>query len=514
MINSLQKVPSQPAGRHRLQVSAAMVAVLFTGRANAVGVYYADPGWAYAYDGDEAYYNDPDGPNSDYIGGDATNWPGGRGGTAALEFPGFVDPQCNSATTVCAVDNDNATWIHNGSQWDGTAPGDALGGNPGDPVPIPPAAPGGVATYTIDGTSFLRLQDPGNPQSWGWADKNAQANLNSARQEGNNRRIQFSHPIERDADYSGNAAVIDNGITISLRARLATAAAGPLDDYYDEDGPASGPPLPWPTDGKGYTVSGNGRGMFMITQSGANGPGQLAFSLFDANTIADERLLSPTVTKTGLVFNNRANALSVNTNDATADTLNIVEIPNDELTEWHEFWITVQALPTPIDNNTHEVNIFHNGSLVPQTFQTVLGRENEFGAGPHLGIGLSSESRWGAYDVDYFAYKQGVIVPQLAAPRLAGDYNGDGSVDAADYTTWRDQLGSDVALLNETATLGSVTIEDYDVWKGNFGTSGAGGSAVAAPVPEPSSILLLLCAPAFVFCSRPTGGNRWGPFSV
>ena len=470
---------------------AVILSTLAAVKTMAAGLY-ANPGWAYAYNGDQAYYNDPDGPNPDYINGNAANLPGGRSGTAALEFPGFVNSNCNPSTTICAIDDDNATWVHNGSQWDGSAPGDPLGGTPGDPVPIPPAAPGGVATYTEAGATFLRLQDAGSPQSWGWADKNAQANINTARQEGNNRRIQFAHKIERDAAYSGNAAVIDNGITISFRARIATAATGPLDLIYSEDGPASGPPAPWPVEGKGYPISGNGRGMFMITQTGPAGPGQLAFSLLDANTLAVE---SQSISKTGLVFNNRASSAlggSVNTNDSTPATLNIVEVPNEELAAWQEFWITVRALTVPVENNTHEVNVYHNGSLAPQTFQTILGKENEFGVGPHLGIGLSSESRWGAFDVDYFAYKEGVIAPQLVAPLLAGDYNGDGSVDAADYTTWRDQLGAGIGLPNETATLGSVTIEDYEVWKSNFGASGEGGSAVTAAVPEPSSILLVL----------------------
>jgi hypothetical protein len=80
----------------------------------------------------------------------------------------------------------------------------------------------------------------------------------------------------------------------------------------------------------------------------------------------------------------------------------------------------------------------------------------------------------------------------------AGDYNGDGAVDAADYTTWRNKLGENVALPNETVTLGSVTSEDYDQWRENFGAvslpgSGASTSSmVYAAVPEPRSSLLML----------------------
>jgi hypothetical protein len=56
---------------------------------------------------------------------------------------------------------------------------------------------------------------------------------------------------------------------------------------------------------------------------------------------------------------------------------------------------------------------------------------------------------------------------------LAGDYNNDQVVNLADYTVWRDALGSLIALPNEDplATPGEVTMEDYQVWKANFGQS-------------------------------------------
>lgn len=59
-------------------------------------------------------------------------------------------------------------------------------------------------------------------------------------------------------------------------------------------------------------------------------------------------------------------------------------------------------------------------------------------------------------------------------PGLAGDFNADGKVDAADYTVWRDMLGD---------------FESYQLWRNNFGTNNAPSSA---GVPEPHSLLLLL----------------------
>ena len=77
---------------------------------------------------------------------------------------------------------------------------------------------------------------------------------------------------------------------------------------------------------------------------------------------------------------------------------------------------------------------------------------------------------------------------------VPGDYNGDDIVDAADYTVWRDNLGSAVTLPNDT-TPGMVTSEDYGVWKTNFGMMAAGagaGAASSAAVPEPGTGVLIL----------------------
>jgi hypothetical protein len=77
------------------------------------------------------------------------------------------------------------------------------------------------------------------------------------------------------------------------------------------------------------------------------------------------------------------------------------------------------------------------------------------------------------------------------APALPGDYNGDNIVDAADYVTWRDALGSSTALANDE-TPGSVDASDYEVWKANFGQTLGGSAAVTTgAVPEPGTMLLL-----------------------
>jgi len=77
---------------------------------------------------------------------------------------------------------------------------------------------------------------------------------------------------------------------------------------------------------------------------------------------------------------------------------------------------------------------------------------------------------------------------------IDGDYNGDGTVSAADYTVWRDSLSLAVPIGtgadgNEN---GIIDAGDYTIWKSNFGNSaGAGfGTFVSGPVPEPQTAIL------------------------
>jgi hypothetical protein len=88
-------------------------------------------------------------------------------------------------------------------------------------------------------------------------------------------------------------------------------------------------------------------------------------------------------------------------------------------------------------------------------------------------------------------------------PDVAGDYNGDGIVNAADYTVWRDSLGSTTNLTADGNGNGVVDAGDYDVWKANFGNHAGAGASANAAVPEPASLWMLF-AGILTICSR-----RW-----
>ncbi len=83
----------------------------------------------------------------------------------------------------------------------------------------------------------------------------------------------------------------------------------------------------------------------------------------------------------------------------------------------------------------------------------------------------------------------GAVIYEAFAPSATpGDFNQDGSVDAADYTKWRDNLGA-ASLPNDNG-LGVVGAAHYDLWKSQFGQPSALGAVSASEVPEPATLPL------------------------
>ncbi|TWT85968.1 hypothetical protein Pla123a_07760 [Posidoniimonas polymericola] len=91
---------------------------------------------------------------------------------------------------------------------------------------------------------------------------------------------------------------------------------------------------------------------------------------------------------------------------------------------------------------------------------------------------------------------------------LAGDFNADGQVDAADYSVWRDNLGAAVTLPGDV-TPGSISELDYEVWRNNLGAVFAGfGVAGVHPTPEPHLLTLAaLGAGMLTMTRRPREDN-------
>ncbi|WP_425400729.1 PQQ-dependent sugar dehydrogenase [Aeoliella sp.] len=88
---------------------------------------------------------------------------------------------------------------------------------------------------------------------------------------------------------------------------------------------------------------------------------------------------------------------------------------------------------------------------------------------------------------------------------VPGDYNADGTVNLADYTVWRNTLGSSGAdLPADGDNSGMVTAADYVVWRDHFGQMASSyvPPVVAAQVPEPNSLFAALLACAAISLHR------------
>jgi hypothetical protein len=84
------------------------------------------------------------------------------------------------------------------------------------------------------------------------------------------------------------------------------------------------------------------------------------------------------------------------------------------------------------------------------------------------------------------------LIEGLPDPGLDGDYNLDGTVDAADYVVWRKNPGAH-----------GGDPGGYNTWRTNFGRPPGSGSGLgSAGVPEPSSLVLVAAAVAGLVCAR------------
>jgi hypothetical protein len=87
------------------------------------------------------------------------------------------------------------------------------------------------------------------------------------------------------------------------------------------------------------------------------------------------------------------------------------------------------------------------------------------------------------------------------APGVAGDYNNNGVVDAADYVAWRNQLNQSATIPNDI-TPGTVMMQDYIELRTRFGITAvefAAGSANNIPEPDLMHLALMLISVALVY---------------
>lgn len=99
-----------------------------------------------------------------------------------------------------------------------------------------------------------------------------------------------------------------------------------------------------------------------------------------------------------------------------------------------------------------------------------------------------------------FAYLRAV-----APSNIPGDYNHNGIVDAADYTLWRDTLGSNVTPGSGADGNANARIDqgDYNFWKSRFGqVAGSAASFGGTPIPEPAGAVIILMGATLLALAR------------
>jgi hypothetical protein len=102
------------------------------------------------------------------------------------------------------------------------------------------------------------------------------------------------------------------------------------------------------------------------------------------------------------------------------------------------------------------------------------------------GTGNGDSRRSGFNDLGQLAFwaeftdlSEAVMVSYRVAESVPGDFNHDGTVDAADYLVWRKTDGTQLG---------------YNTWRTHFGVSLPPAQVVASAVPEPAAIVLLVVA--------------------
>jgi hypothetical protein len=102
------------------------------------------------------------------------------------------------------------------------------------------------------------------------------------------------------------------------------------------------------------------------------------------------------------------------------------------------------------------------------------------------------------------AYNASGVVLSVVGLGVTGDYNGNGTVDAADYVVWRnsvDATGSNLPADGNGDQV--VNHDDYVVWRSNFGKTASGNAAAAVTpsgVPEPAGLALGMLAAIGAVC--------------
>ena len=172
----------------------------------------------------------------------------------------------------------------------------------------------------------------------------------------------------------------------------------------------------------------NSRGSINVVQnSPTNDDTSVSFSLVNSTDISTfcsttSGSLCSGSGSGGLVMNNlNGNIPTDDIDSLSPGALNLLEMTDNDLNQWNEFWITLEN-NGPIAGNI-EVNVYMNGSLSAETFQVTLAGPNNATYSqednPFIDFGISTNGGFGSFDLDFLSYKIGIHTPAAALASLA-----------------------------------------------------------------------------------------------
>lgn len=172
-----------------------------------------------------------------------------------------------------------------------------------------------------------------------------------------------------------------------------------------------------------------------------------------------------------------------------------------------QFRYTRQADGLRIDYSTEQIDdsdaatgvYLHEGSVLDTSPVSPTWTYNQ------LGFVLSDDSYVGTIIVD------DILVTFDDVAKLPGDFNGDGTVSAADYLVWRNSQnqqgpnlpadGNDDLVVNQA---------DYELWRAHFGDTLTAPASGAGSVPEPGATVIALISTVLLatLLWRPKGTSK------
>ena len=214
--------------------------------------------------------------------------------------------------------------------------------------------------------------------------------------------------------------------------------------------------------------------------------------------------------ETLLSISRAAIAASTNGDPTNITSFGIEFFGGDEFISTTGFMVTARTAPqindvrlfsweTPDDPGTPAVDERFEGWTVgfdttPETMHSIYTDPDPGPGPPGAGDGKGATHGSHALQIERtftemtFRWGSEYVLAAGGGGAVQGDYNADSRVDAADYTVWRDNLGSTTANLPNDPTPTVVDQSDYSAWKTNFGQTG-GADPIQDQIDEIAGLL-------------------------